>query len=279
MKATGTCVWPKKQIRRVLVGEAGGGGELVEDVAPALRAIEGRVDDREVGDHAHVLQVAQPLAVLGRQLLAGPVHRLGGGGIEAIQRLVGRAILVVVALDDGHVHLADDVQAFLGIGVVADHVAQAGVMGALLLLDVLQNDLERLKVGVYVGYNCKLHVSFYLTISNPRNSPAASAQDTSSSRIKWSSPDSRIACRNASSSSLRAFGDQFHPAVGQIADRAGHVEAGGDRFHGVAEPDTLHLARVNNLHSPAIHSIDPSNVPQSVRFREENRLSAGLTQG
>ena len=134
-------MWPKKQIRRVLVGEAGGGGEFVEDVAPALRAIEGGVDDGEVGDHPDVFQVAQPLAVFRRQLLAGPVHGLGGGGVEAIQRPVGGAILVVVALDDGDVHLADDVEAFLGIGVVADHVAQAGVMGALLLLDVLQNDL------------------------------------------------------------------------------------------------------------------------------------------
>jgi hypothetical protein len=50
----------------------------------------------------------------------------------------------VVSLDDGDVHLADDSEAFLGIGVIADDIAEAGEMGALLLFDVLQNDLERL---------------------------------------------------------------------------------------------------------------------------------------
>src|ERR1017187_4533247 len=67
-----------------------------------------------------------------------------GGGVEAIQRPVGGTILVVVSLDDGDVHLADDFEAFLGVGVIADDIAQAGEMGALLLFDVLQNDRERL---------------------------------------------------------------------------------------------------------------------------------------
>ena len=48
------------------------------------------------------------------------------------------------------------------------------------------------------------------------------------------------------------FRDQLHPAAGQIADRARYVEASGDRFDRVAEPDALHLTRVNNLYSPAI---------------------------
>ena len=175
MKATGTWVWPKKQIACVLIGEAGGGGELVKDVAPALRAIEGRVDDGEVGDHADVFQVAQPLAVFRGQLFAGPVHRLGGGGIEPVQRPVRGTILVVVPLHDGDVHLANDLEALLGVGVVADHIAQAGVMGALLLLDVLQHDLERLQIGVDVGYNCKLHsastLRFQTRETHPRLQP------------------------------------------------------------------------------------------------------------
>jgi hypothetical protein len=45
---------------------------------------------------------------------------------------------------------------------------------------------------------------------------------------------------------------QFHPAAGQIAYRARYFEPGGDRFHGVTEPDALHLTRVKNLYSPAI---------------------------
>ena len=215
------------------------------------------MDDGEVGDHPDVFQVAQPLAVFRRQLLAGPVHRLGGGGVEAVQRPVGGAILVVVALDDGDVHLADDVEALLGIGVIADHIAQAGVMGALLLFDVLQNDLERLKIGVNVGYDCKLHAASTLQFQTRETHSLASCQATSSCRIKWSRPDSRIACRKRFQFVFGAFRDQLHSAAGQIADRAGHFKAGGDRFHGVAEPDALHLARVKNLHSPAIHTIHP----------------------
>ena len=204
-----------------------------------------------------IFQVAQPLAVVGGQLFAGPTHGLGGGGIEAVERLVGGAVFVVIALDDGDVHLADDIQAFLGVGVIADDIAEAGEMGAFLLLDVLQNDLKRLQVGVNVGYDGKLHV-IHLTISNPQTHPVASAQDTASFRIKWSRPDSRIACRNAVQLVFGAFGDQFHPAVGQIADHTGHVEPAGDRFDGVAKPDALHVARIKNLHPAAIHSTLPA---------------------
>src|ERR1035438_9248003 len=53
------------------------------------------------------------------------------------------------------------------------------------------------------------------------------------------------------------FRHQLHSPAGQIADRARHIKARGDGFHAIAKPDTLHLARVNDLHSPAIHSIDP----------------------
>ena len=40
----------------------------------------------------------------------------------------------------------------------------------------------------------------------------------------------------------RAFGDQFHASVRQIADDAGDFKTGGDGFRGVAKPDTLHAA-------------------------------------
>jgi hypothetical protein len=78
MKATGTCVWPKKQTGCVLIWKTGGGGELVEDVAPALRRVERGVDDGEVGDHAGVFEVAQPLFLPPRQLVARPVDGVGG---------------------------------------------------------------------------------------------------------------------------------------------------------------------------------------------------------
>ena len=41
---------------------------------------------------------------------------------------------------------------------------------------------------------------------------------------------------------VRAFGDQFHASIRQIADDAGDFKAGGDGFRGVAKPDTLHTA-------------------------------------
>src|ERR1035438_3986936 len=52
------------------------------------------------------------------------------------------------------------------------------------------------------------------------------------------------------------FCDQLHSPARQIADRARHLKARGDGLHAIAKPDTLHLARVNDLYSPAIQSID-----------------------
>src|SRR6185436_4221853 len=110
----------------VLVSKAGGGGEFVEDVTPALRAVERRVDDGEACDHARVFEIAQPLPVVVGQLFAGPVDGLGGGGIKAVQVFLGGAVFVVIAFDHRHGHGANDVETFLGIGGVAHHVAEAG---------------------------------------------------------------------------------------------------------------------------------------------------------
>src|SRR5262249_17829243 len=68
-------------------------------------------------------------------------------------------------------------------------------------LNVIQDNLKGLKVPVNVGNDGKLHV-FYVTISNLRNPLVASLQRASSFLIKCSSPESRIANRKASSSSL-----------------------------------------------------------------------------
>jgi len=133
MKATGTCVWPKKTDLCVLIRKTGGGGELVEDVTPAFRRVERGVDEGEVGDYFGVFEVAQPLAFLVGQLSACPVDGFGGGGVETFKRIVGGAVFVVVAFDARHVHFADDVEAFPGIGVVADNIADAGVVRDLLI--------------------------------------------------------------------------------------------------------------------------------------------------
>ncbi len=79
----------------------------------------------KVGDHARVFEVAQPLLFLGGQLLARPMHGVGGVGIETFERVVGGAVFVVVALDAGNVHVADDLETFFWVGVVADDIAEA----------------------------------------------------------------------------------------------------------------------------------------------------------
>ena len=123
-----------------------------------MRTVERRVDDGKARDHPRVFEIAQPLAVVVGQLLARPVDGFGRGRIEAVQVFLRGTVFIVIALDDGDGHRADDVETFLGIGVVADHVAEARVMGDLLLLAVLQNDAKGLQVGVDVGYDGKLHL-------------------------------------------------------------------------------------------------------------------------
>src|SRR5512143_335102 len=54
-----------------------------------------------------------------------------------------------------------------------------------------------------------------------------------------------------------SLGSQLDCAVRQIADGARHLEASRDRLDAVTKTDTLHTARVKNLHSPSIHSIHP----------------------
>src|SRR5262249_44300869 len=91
------------------------------------------------------------------EVLAGPVDRLGGGGVEPVQWAIRGAVFVVVAFDDRDVHGPDHIQAFLWVRIIADDISQAGDMGAFLLFDVLQHDLERLEIGVNIGYDGVLH--------------------------------------------------------------------------------------------------------------------------
>src|SRR5262245_50707891 len=51
-----------------------------------------------------------------------------------------------------------------------------------------------------------------------------------------------------------SFGHQFNAAIGQIAHYAGDFKSTGDRSGSITKPDTLHAARVKNLHPCAIHS-------------------------
>ncbi len=181
---------PKKADRRILIREAGGGGELIEHVTPALRPVERGVNDGEIGHHARVFQVPQPLPVFGAELGARPIDGLGGGGVEPFEMFLAGAILVVIPLYARHVHGTYDVEALLGIGVVADDIAQAGVMGHLLFFTILQHHLERVQIAVDVGYDGKLHFKNYRSMANPLNPPLASSQNASSLRILAARPAS-----------------------------------------------------------------------------------------
>jgi hypothetical protein len=79
------------------------------------------------------------------------MNGVGGMGIETFQRVVGGAVFVVIALHAGDVHFADDGEAFFGIGVVTDDIAETDDMRRVLGLDVSQNGLERFQVAVDVS--------------------------------------------------------------------------------------------------------------------------------
>ena len=142
----------------VLVGKTGRRRQFVKHVTPALGRIERGVDDGEVVDQFGVLQVTEPLALLVGKLCAGPTDGLGGVGIESFQMVIGGTVFVVVALHAGDVHVANDLETFLGVGVVTDDIAQADVMGGLLLFSVGQNGPEGFQIAVNVSDDGEFHL-------------------------------------------------------------------------------------------------------------------------
>jgi hypothetical protein len=64
----------------------------------------------------------------------------------------------VIALNTGTIERSNDVQAFFGIGIVTDHIPQACHVCAFLLLDVIQDHLQRFEIRVYISYNRVLHL-------------------------------------------------------------------------------------------------------------------------
>src|SRR5206468_3121540 len=113
----------EKADRRVLVGEAGGSGKLVEHVAPTLRAVECRMHNLKAARQPDVFKIFEPLPVFLGQLMARPLNGLGRVWVEPFEIGFSGAILVVIALDAGHPHATDDVEAFFGISVVTDDIS------------------------------------------------------------------------------------------------------------------------------------------------------------
>ena len=65
----------------------------------------------------------------------------------------------MIPFDTRDVHFTNDIEAFFRIGIVADDIAKAHIVGAFLLFDVLQDHLEGIQVGVDIRYDSKLHVT------------------------------------------------------------------------------------------------------------------------
>ncbi len=115
-----------------LVGEAGHGVEFIHDVGPAGGAVEGGVDDGEIAYLANHSEVAEPLFFFFAEGVAGPLEGFLGEGIEAGDVGVDAGFFVVIAFYGGAVELSDLLEAFGGVCVVADDVANTYVLGTAL---------------------------------------------------------------------------------------------------------------------------------------------------
>src|SRR5215470_9788497 len=113
---------------RILIGETGSSVQLVEDVTPALRRVERRMNDGKAGHQPQILQIAQPFPVLLVQLLARPDDGLRRERIEPFHAALVRAQFVMIALHAWHPHFADNIQALLWVCAVTYDVPQARIM-------------------------------------------------------------------------------------------------------------------------------------------------------
>ena len=134
-----------------LVAEVGGGGLALEDVVPEARVAQRTVDEGEVfhiGDHG---KLAEVFAFEGRKVPAGPEDAFLRHRRKELHGFVARGVVVVVALHHRAIEVADQLQAGFWVGVVAHHVAGAGIVGHLLALRVLEDGAEGLQIGMDIA--------------------------------------------------------------------------------------------------------------------------------
>ena len=63
----------------------------------------------------------------------------------------------MVSLHDRTVHLLHDLDAFVGVRVVTDDVAQANEVGAFAFARIGEDGFGRLEIRVEIAENCKAH--------------------------------------------------------------------------------------------------------------------------
>jgi hypothetical protein len=137
----------------------------------------------------------------------------------------------MVAFHARHAHGADNIEAFLRIGIVTHDITEASVVRACFLPGVLEDDLECLQVRMDVGDNGVLHlVTFTASTDNGKSVELIRSIGPASTLLRDKSGQSGIA--NGLLESLQlvlsSFGNQFYPAIRQIANEACHFEAWSD---------------------------------------------------
>jgi hypothetical protein len=141
----------------VLVGETGGGIEIAKDVTPLRGSIESGVHNGEIAHLPLEAQVAQPFTVLVTQLLARPRH----GPLCHFIKIAGShrlgSLLIVISLYRWAVQITHNLDALARICVVADDIAQANEMRAVVFAGVRDHGLKRLQVCMHIAENGKAH--------------------------------------------------------------------------------------------------------------------------
>jgi len=115
------------------------------------------MDDGEGIDRALERQGAKKFALFLGELLARITDGRERHVVEVLDFAAFGGLLVMVAFDDGAAKRADNLEAFAGVRIVADDIANADSMGDCLGLHVLQYGLEGLEVTVDVSKYTKSH--------------------------------------------------------------------------------------------------------------------------
>src|SRR5207248_6199928 len=68
-----------------------------------------------------------------------------------------RSLLVVVSLDHRAIHFLDDLDAFVGVGVVTDDIAKANVVRAFTVACICQDGFGCFEIRMKIAQNGKAH--------------------------------------------------------------------------------------------------------------------------
>ena len=107
--------------------------------------------DEAVVDDPQKRQSHEHSEGVGIEVLAGPADGMGCGvaEIDRLGQLCGDG--VVIAPDTGDISGADDADAFIGVGMIADEIAEAEDPVDLSRVDCMEDGDERLEIGVDIG--------------------------------------------------------------------------------------------------------------------------------